>query len=552
MKSALFSALALVLVAVFAPGAHAANTTLEELLARMPAETPAAADANSALLLALGPDAIREAVLLVAPFSEQDNLAAEYAVSGLARYVSTGNREAARLLTAQVFLEVLAESENLELKAFLIRQLELMGGTESVAALQGLLDTPELDAPARQALTAIAMAPAPERPPLLLTVDPAPAPQLSPALLEARALADAGNTRRAIRRTRQLVRASGTPEHERIAALRLLMELHPNHALDAMRGLLDTRTEPALRLAVAQLAADMEDDGATDYWSGRLRRMSPEEAVPVLEMLAKRGDNAALPAIFRAMDHRDVRVRIAAIHALEEIERDRAYRHLLPRRAEATDPAEIAALDALLGNADPERPAGQPADEEGFIPLFNGENLQGWVGDTRGYYVEGGVIVCTDTAQRLYTANEYSDFIFRFEFQLTPGANNGIGVRHEMGTHAAIEAMEIQLLDDSAEKYANLEGWQYNGAIYGIVPPELGHLKPVGEWNAMTITAQGPQIRVELNSVTIADADVHAAVEGGTPDERDHPGVFRETGRISLLGHSSEVAFRNLSVKRLE
>ncbi len=32
----------------------------------------------------------------------------------------------------------------------------------------------------------------------------------------------------------------------------------------------------------------------------------------------------------------------------------------------------------------------------------------------------------------LYTKDEYGNFVYRFEFQLTPGANNGVGIRTPM------------------------------------------------------------------------------------------------------------------------
>jgi len=77
---------------------------------------------------------------------------------------------------------------------------------------------------------------------------------------------------------------------------------------------------------------------------------------------------------------------------------------------------------------------------EGFTSLFNGINLHGWVGDTVAYGVENGLIVTIPSKGsigNLYTKNEYSDFIIRFEFQLTPAANNGLGIRAPLTGDAA-------------------------------------------------------------------------------------------------------------------
>ncbi|MRR21229.1 DUF1080 domain-containing protein, partial [bacterium] len=132
--------------------------------------------------------------------------------------------------------------------------------------------------------------------------------------------------------------------------------------------------------------------------------------------------------------------------------------------------------------------------EAGFVSLFNGSNLDGWVGNKVSYTVEDGMIVIkpgNDSGGNLYTEREYSDFIFRFEFQLTPGANNGLGVRAPLEGDAAYVGMEIQILDNSASIYADLEQYQYHGSVYGVIPARRGFLRPVGEWNYEEVILQG-------------------------------------------------------------
>src|SRR4051794_23786844 len=72
--------------------------------------------------------------------------------------------------------------------------------------------------------------------------------------------------------------------------------------------------------------------------------------------------------------------------------------------------------------------------DEGFTTLFNGKDTTGWVyGDNKagkGYQVENGVLFCTEKdGGNLYTEKEYADFVFRFDFKLEDGSNNGIGIR---------------------------------------------------------------------------------------------------------------------------
>lgn len=202
------------------------------------------------------------------------------------------------------------------------------------------------------------------------------------------------------------------------------------------------------------------------------------------------------------------------------------------------------------GGARAEPPS--PLMEEGFTPLFNGRDLAGWIGDLKGYQAAAGVIaVLPEASGNLYTEKEYRDFIFRFDFKLTPGANNGIGIRAPLTGDAAYAGMEVQVLDDSAEVYKALQPCQFHGSIYGVVPARRGHQRPVGEWNTEEIEVRGRRVKVTLNGAVIVDADLDEASAGGTIDKRDHPGLKNETGHIGFLGHGSRVEFRNLRIREI-
>ena len=184
--------------------------------------------------------------------------------------------------------------------------------------------------------------------------------------------------------------------------------------------------------------------------------------------------------------------------------------------------------------------------------LFNGSNFTGWTGATTGYLVQDGKIVCPENGGgNLYTKEEFSDFILRFQFKLTPGANNGLGIRAPLTGDAAYVGMELQILDNTAEKYRDLKPYQFHGSIYGVVPAKREYLRPTGEWNFEEVIAKGRRIKVNLNGVTIVDADIDEASRGGTMDGRDHPGLKREKGHIGFLGHGSCVEFRGIQIKEL-
>lgn len=187
------------------------------------------------------------------------------------------------------------------------------------------------------------------------------------------------------------------------------------------------------------------------------------------------------------------------------------------------------------------------AEDEGFTSLFDGKTLEGWKGSVDGYAVENGAIVCKPNGRNLYTNKEYSNFVLRFEFKLTPGANNGIGLRAPTEGDPAYTGMESQVLDDTADQYKGLKEYQFHGSIYGVAPAKRGHLKPVGEWNVEEIVCDGKHVKVTLNGVVIVDADVIKPIDG-----QNHPGLSRDKGHIAFCGHGAHVEFRNLRVKELK
>lgn len=195
--------------------------------------------------------------------------------------------------------------------------------------------------------------------------------------------------------------------------------------------------------------------------------------------------------------------------------------------------------------------------KEGFKLLFDGTSLNNFQGDKVNYSTENGTIAVRPVGRgfgNLYTNDEYTDFIFRFEFKLTEGANNGIGIRAEMGKDAAYYGMEIQVLDHYNKIYQpGLRDYQYHGSVYGIIPTQnRDQLKPVGEWNEEEIYVKGDNIRVTLNGVVITEGNIREATKNGNYDKKEHPGLFNKKGYIGFLGHGSTLWYRNVRVKALK
>jgi len=278
---------------------------------------------------------------------------------------------------------------------------------------------------------------------------------------------------------------------------------------------------------------------------------NPESRDVCFKILSEWHDNSALTALYEICASGDKTyeglafenyLRLIRSTDLEDEQKLLLFRKIMPFALSADRKNEVLSELSKLSTG------------EGFTSLFNGINLQGWVGDTVAYGVENGLIVTIPSKGsigNLYTKNEYSDFIIRFEFQLTPAANNGLGIRAPLTGDAAYVGMELQILDDSDTAYANLHPYQYQGSVYGVIPARRGYLKPVGEWNYEEVTAKGDHIKIILNGTTIVDGDISGPRDNGTMDHKEHPGLKNRTGHIGFLGHGSLVKFRSIWIKDL-
>lgn len=232
------------------------------------------------------------------------------------------------------------------------------------------------------------------------------------------------------------------------------------------------------------------------------------------------------------------------IFAMEQIELQAhgckvSYRDIYVKELERPEPFQLSAEEK----------------KEGFEVLFDGTNMHKWQGNTSAYILEDGCISLHPESRfggNLYTKDEYDNFVYRFEFQLTPGANNGVGIRTPLKGDAAYVGMEIQILDHDAPIYSKITPLQVHGSVYGIIGAKRAKLKPAGEWNYEEIVANGDNIKVTLNGEVILEGNLKDAMKNGAADGKKHPGVENKTGHIAFLGHGNPIKFKNIRVKRLK
>ncbi len=191
-------------------------------------------------------------------------------------------------------------------------------------------------------------------------------------------------------------------------------------------------------------------------------------------------------------------------------------------------------------------------EDEGFERVFNGRDFEGWSGPVENYDVKEGAIVCKEhKGGTIYTKDEYADFVVRFEFKLPRGGNNGLAIRYPgSGDTAYVGMCELQVLDNTAPQYANLDPRQRHGSAYGMAAAHRGYLRAPGEWNYQEVAVIGPTIKVELNGTVILNTDLSKVTE--YMGNRAHPGKDRASGHFGFAGHSDPVMFRNIAIKRLK
>ena len=123
-------------------------------------------------------------------------------------------------------------------------------------------------------------------------------------------------------------------------------------------------------------------------------------------------------------------------------------------------------------------------------------------------------------------------------------------------------SVEVQLLDDSADKWKNDAPHLKGAGLYGHVGPKVaGTTRPAGEWNRMTVRAQGKRVQVINNGVLTVDADLSVWTSAKTnPDGSAIPpwlsrpwAELPTRGRIGFQGMHGQAKpyFRNIRIRTL-
>ena len=209
--------------------------------------------------------------------------------------------------------------------------------------------------------------------------------------------------------------------------------------------------------------------------------------------------------------------------------------------------------------------AAVPLHAGGWVELFDGETLNGWVqrNGFATYRVEDGTIVGRTSEGSpnsfLCTTTHFGDFELEFEVKVADELNSGVMIRSSQKSESSGEGRNNRAgrvygpqveIEASGAKGAEA-GYVYGEATgRGWLTPEK-RLVPHksmrdGEWNAYRVVAKGPRIQTWINGKPIEDLT-------DQPSFDNHPGGF-----IGLQVHGVrkgtgpfEVAWRNIRIRPL-
>jgi hypothetical protein len=190
--------------------------------------------------------------------------------------------------------------------------------------------------------------------------------------------------------------------------------------------------------------------------------------------------------------------------------------------------------------------------EEGWKPLFNGKDLEGWKANEKPetFAVKDGVLVVRGDRSHLFYVGKdgqaaFKNFELRLEIQTKPNSNSGVYI------HTAFQpdgwpskGYEIQVNNTYAKDPKKTAG------VYGI---KDNMTAPVGdnEWFTMHITVKDRSIITKVNDKVISE---WTEPEGWEPPKNFAGRKLNPAGgTIAIQGHDpgSEVHYRKIEIKAL-
>ena len=199
-------------------------------------------------------------------------------------------------------------------------------------------------------------------------------------------------------------------------------------------------------------------------------------------------------------------------------------------------------------------------DSRNWSSLFN-LNLDNAVFTKGVWFIDNNGNLTANKDEAIWTTRDYENFVLDIEYTCDPAANSGVLIYASDLANWIPGTVEIQILDNNDPHWSKEAPFTKNGGLYGHLPPKVNNVKPAGEWNRMTVTAQGKHITVAVNGAITVDTDLSQWTSAKkNPDGTDIPpwlsrpwAELPTKGRIGLQGKhgNASIYFRSVRIKEL-
>jgi hypothetical protein len=174
------------------------------------------------------------------------------------------------------------------------------------------------------------------------------------------------------------------------------------------------------------------------------------------------------------------------------------------------------------------------AQDDGWVRIFNGKDLEGWKANERpeNWTVEDGILIGRGSRSHLfYMKQEFSDLHFKATIKLNNKGNSGMYIRAEFGPGWP-KGYEAQVENSSGDPKKTGSLYNFANFYEQIIPDDT--------WWTQEVIARGNHIIIKVNDRVITDFI-------------DEKNSFRR-GYVALQQHDpgSVVMYKDIMIKPLD